>query len=608
MQVWRLLVGHERRRPYTRDHISIPHKDPATVNRIFKLLLASLLVSLLAGCQTLLPKPAAVEPEKTVTALAFPEPPAPEVDLNGDLVFSYLVGELASRRKDLALAYPHYLHVARLAGDPYAAEKATWIAAAEQDLDRFHEAAALWVELAPNDSRARIKYAEVLFRQGDTPAAVAQLDALGQIAVAQHADPYAVGGALLKALVPTQYRAPLMAAWVSSMPAKASALTVLGGLYLQAGDFKAAQSALRQAIALAPQDTKAWRGLVLALMEEKRNEEALALAREATEKFPQETALRLLYGRLLYEAGLDHLALAQFRLLHEQLPDDSKIAYMHGLLAMRVKAWDEARKVFSRLRGDGTFKDEATYYLAQIEESLGHTDVAAGLYADVGPGPVYVDAGMRLAVLEAEQDRLAEARTRLAALRADEPARAVELYLLEGRLLWDAGKQDQAFAVYDEALASYPDNLDLLYARGLRAGAAGRVDELERAMRRILAQKPDYADALNALGYTLADQTHRYQEALQLIRHAYQLAPDEPAILDSLGWVHYRLGHYNKALNYLRQAFEALPDGEVAAHLGEVLWVTGDRAAARRVFRAGFAADPDNKVLRAVMERFDVTP
>jgi len=611
MQVRRLVVGHGWRHPYTRDHTPIPDKDPDTVNRTFKLLLPLLLTVALAGCQGLMPRPAPVEPVepvKAATVLPFVEPPAHAVDLNGDLVFSYLVGELASRRKDLELAYPHYLHVARLVGDAYAAEKATWIAAAEQDLQRFNDAAALWVELAPNDSRARVKYAEVLFRQGDTPAALGQLDALGRIIAAQHADPYAVGGALFKTLVPTQFRVPLMAAWVATAPPNASALTVLGGLYLQAGDFQAAEKAMRQAIELAPNEAKAWRGLVLALMEQKHNDDALALGREATEKFPQETALRLLYGRLLYEAGHDDLALEQFRLLHQQLPDDGKVAYMQGLLAMRVEAWDEAREVFSRLRGDSAFKDEATYYLAQIEESAGNAALAAGLYADVGPGSAYVDAGMRLAALEAEQGKLAEARARLAALRASEPARAVELYLLEARLLWDAGEQAQAFALYDEAQADYPENLDLLYARGLHAGAVGRVDELEQAMRRILARQPNHADALNALGYTLADQTHRYQEALELVSRAYQLAPAEPAILDSLGWVHYRLGHYDEALHYLRQAFEALPDGEIAAHLGEVLWVTGDRGEARRVWRAGISVDPDNTVLRAVMERFDVTP
>lgn len=578
------------------------------MNRIPRLVLPLLLSVVLAGCQTLTPKPAAIDKQPAAPVLPFDEPPAPAVDLNGDLVFSYLTAELASRRRDLALAFPHYLHVGRLAADPYAAEKATWIAAAEQDLNHFHEAAALWVELAPNDSRARVKYAEVLFRQGDTEGALAQLKALGRIVSAQHADPYAVGGALLKTLVPSRFRVPLMASWVTASPPSASALTVLGGLYLQAGNPVEAEKALRQAMRLSPQDAKAWRGVVLALMEQQKPDEALALAREATAKFPQESTLRLLYGRLLYEAGEDRQALAQFQRLHEQLPEDGKVAYMLGLLAIRLEYWEQAREVFSQLRGDPNYRDEATFYLGQVEEALGHKTVAEGLYAAVGPGPAFVDAGMRLAALEAGEGRLDAARKRLAALRADEPARAVEISLLEAGLLWDAGRQDEAFAVYDAALATHPDDIDLLYARGLRAGAVGRVSELEQAMRRILAQRPDHADALNALGYTLADQTRRYDEAYQLITRAYRLAPDEPAILDSLGWVNYRLGRYDEALRYLRQAFAALPDGEIAAHLGEVLWVIGDRDEARRVWRAGQAADPDNAVLKAVRERLEADP
>jgi tetratricopeptide (TPR) repeat protein len=162
----------------------------------------------------------------------------------------------------------------------------------------------------------------------------------------------------------------------------------------------------------------------------------------------------------------------------------------------------------------------------------------------------------------------------------------------------------EAYALYAEALESNPQDEDLLYAQALVAEQLDRVDVAEQYMRQILEQDPDNVRTLNALGYTLADRTERYAEARQLIEKAYAQKPDDPAIIDSMGWVQYRLGNLEEARRYLQQAYDMTGDGEIGAHLGEVMWMQGDQAGARRVWQESLKSAPDNPVIKEVINRF----
>jgi tetratricopeptide (TPR) repeat protein len=298
--------------------------------------------------------------------------------------------------------------------------------------------------------------------------------------------------------------------------------------------------------------------------------------------------------------------LRDFRRLRKQFPDNPDYLYGVGMLAMHGERWAEARGAWQALRGQGGDRhDEATYFLAQVEEQAGKVAVAIGLYRSVGEGPLYVDARLRLAGLEAGQGRLDQARELLRALRVAVPDRAVDAYLAEARLLRRAGRGEAAGRVLDDAVDAQPDNIDLRYGRAMHAARMDDVAALERDLRYVLTLEPDHVDALNALGYTLADRTDRYAEAFDYISRAYRLQPENPAIIDSLGWVYYRLGNHQLAIRYLRQALEAMHDPEIAAHLYEVLWVTGEREEARRVWRKAKAAFPDSPELRDVRQRFE---
>jgi len=180
----------------------------------------------------------------------------------------------------------------------------------------------------------------------------------------------------------------------------------------------------------------------------------------------------------------------------------------------------------------------------------------------------------------------------------------VRIYVAKGELLRLARRYEESMAVFNTALDIVPGNNDLLYARALVAERLGNIDQLEKDLRFILKTEPDNAHALNALGFTLADQTDRYEEAYEYLKRAIEIMPDDPAIIDSMGWVHYRLGNYDEAIRLLRKALARFDDSEIAAHLGEVLWVTGQQEEARGIWQKALKKSPDDPVLLKVMQRF----
>ncbi len=207
-------------------------------------------------------------------------------------------------------------------------------------------------------------------------------------------------------------------------------------------------------------------------------------------------------------------------------------------------------------------------------------------------------------MLLAKQDKLDSAREHLHAIRSRNSKEGVRLYLVESELLIEADRHADARGVYDHALAEHPEDSDLLYARAMLAEKMDRLDLLEEDLRSIISREPNNAQALNALGYTLADRTDRYQEAYEFISRALEIKPDDYYILDSMGWVLYRLGRHQEALEYLRRAAGLTDDSEVAAHLGEVLWVTGDKAGAHKVWESALETTPDDERLLELMKRY----
>lgn len=574
--------------------------------RILLLFLVSSFL-LLAGCQTqpLRSADESVGAGQGSRALPFEEPSNGPWELDGDIVYSYLVGELGTQRGDLATAYGHYLHAAILAHDAYAAERAARIALYRKDLSGALRATRRWVELAPNDLQAR-QHAILLFvRDGRQAEALSQAESLLRIADAMEQDGFLqVAGVLSNE--PDKTRGLTLTRALSGKYADdARAHFAQGALELAAGDPGAAETSLRRALDVDPDWSKPWVMLSRVLTAQGRDEEARVALSDAVRRHPDDVFLRTAYARVLVDAEQYDQALDQFRRIREQQPDDDDIIYAQGMLAMQTKKWDEARGAWQALRNLGKRHGEATYYLAQVEEATENKAVAVGLYASVEEGPLRTDAALRLALLKAEMGALREAREILRQVRVLDTDRSVDAYLTETRVLQIHGQQEDVLNVFDASLAAHPANTELLYSRAIYAAEIDRVDWVERDLAIVLDKEPENADALNALGYTLADKTERFEEALGYILRAYKLNPDSAAILDSMGWVYYRLGKLDLALNYLGQALQRMQDPEIAAHFGEVLWVSGDKQRARQVWDEAYAANPDDDTLRAVIDRFE---
>jgi tetratricopeptide (TPR) repeat protein len=542
-------------------------------------------------------------PEQPVAALPFAEPAPPSAELTPDGVFSFLVGEIATDRDQLPLAFNHYSHAAAIARDPYAAERATRIAISLKDHDGAMKSAQRWVDLAPNAVGARQALAHVLLQAGDRAAVLAQFEAILAIAAARGQDGFLQVGAVVGTGQGGALGPALMRELVDAHAADARGHYALALMLFAAKSHAEAVERAERAIALDPAWQKPRVLKVQVLAADGRMAEARAALKEAVDQHPDDVSLRNAYAALLVQAKDYSAALAEYRRLRSLTPKDSDVLLTAALVAMQAKEWGEAREALRMLQAGGEREDEVRYFLAQTEDLSGEAEAALALYMQIDSGPYLVDAAMRRAGLLAKRGEAQAAREMLRALRGAEPSRSADLYLAEAEVLQKIGDEPALAALFAEAVSAHPKDHQITYARGLHASQQGRVAEAEADFRRILAEEPEHADALNALGYTLTDLTDRHQEALGYIERAVKLKPDSAAYLDSMGWVQYRLGNHAAALDYLRRAAALLDDAEVAAHLGEVLWVTGAHEEARQVWDKALAAEPDNGYLRRTVER-----
>ncbi|MFJ4141207.1 tetratricopeptide repeat protein [Pseudomonas sp. NPDC089734] len=334
-----------------------------------------------------------------------------------------------------------------------------------------------------------------------------------------------------------------------------------------------------------------------------RGKEALPILEKSLKKYPEDKRLRLTYARMLVEQNRMEDAKVQFSNLLKQYPDDDELRFSLALVCLEAKAWDEAAGYLEELVERGAHVDSAHLNLGRIHEERNDPQSALAEYEQVGPGTDFLSAQLRQSDILMSNGNAAEASRRLAEARDMQPDYAIQLYLIEAETLTSNNQPDRGWQVLNQALKQFPDDVNLLYTRSMLAEKRNDLAQMEKDLRAIIKREPDNAMALNALGYTLSDRTTRYAEAKELIEKAHSLNPEDPAVLDSLGWVNYRLGNLDEAERLLRLALERFPDHEVAAHLGEVLWAKGEQREARKVWEKALEQQPDSPILRSTLLR-----
>ena len=537
----------------------------------------------------------------------------PKLNSN-ELTYHVLVAEIAARRGLIDEALRNYSIAARGSNDMRLAQRATNLALYVNDDSSTLELAQRWFDLASNDNsdssddslRARQALVIALLRNKAIDPAVEHLEVLRANAAQDPQEGFATVSALLGQIRDKE----TIFATMESLSARHSQSQYAFYYFALAATgvekYSLAIENLNAALALAPQ----WReALILRARTKIRqgdNEAALNELLAAVTEQPKERELRLGYAQLLVTADQLEKAREQFEILAEQDPKDVDSLYALGLLAADAKQYPVARKYLQQVLDLGKRQLDVYFELGKIEEQEKNYALAQDWYEKVNDGDRYLTAQVRAAAMLAKQHGLGQLSERMQTLRLQPQLRedAVRLYIAEADILREEGFYQQAFDKLSEALQERAENTDLLYARALAAEKINKLDILEADLKKILAQDPENGHALNALGYTLADRTDRYEEALGYLDKAIKLLPEDAAVLDSMGWVKYRLGEHQESLEYLRRAYELNDDPEIVAHLSEVLWVIGNYDEAREIWQRSFNDNPSNEFLLRIKERF----
>ncbi len=562
-----------------------------------------LAISILSGCASV-PQSVQTGGGETVQSLST-GPVLPDVELTPELLNDLFVAEVALQRAQYSTAVAYYARLAKQTQDPRLVERATRIAVFAREYQVALEMGKLLIKLDPTNVGASQILTTLLLKAGDYDAALESLERVVQQSPEDEAARQLMMMRLLGREQDRDGALKVMQRFVERHPDDNAGLYAYAQLALRAGKLDQAEQAVDDLLQKKPDWPQAVILRTGVMQASNRELAALEYMGQVVGRNGKDMELRIAYGRMLVGVDRPEEALEQFRKVLKANPENNDILFAAGLVALRIDQIDEARGYFLNLNDRAVRLDETGFNLGRIEEINENYSRAISWYSTVSRGEYYLNAQIRSALLYAREGDVDAARAHLHTAQARSPGQKLRLFLAEGEILRDVGHFDEAMAVYDHALKDMPENTELLYARAMVAEKLGRIDLLERDLLSVLEREPDHVDALNSLGYTLADRTDRLDEAYSYIKRAMELRPESFYIMDSMGWVLYRQGKLDEALVYLRKAMQASPDSEVAAHLGEVLWVKGDKDAARDIWHKALQQSPESSALLDTIKRLE---
>lgn len=567
-------------------------------------------IVLTTACSTARELPSPLSPDEPPVVPQIPAEDSRDAELlptDPDVMLHVFTAEALGAAGDFSGAASEYLEAALISQDPDIAERATRVAVSANEWQMAALASDRWAMLAPDSLDAHQLAAGSRLKEADYVGAEYQLAKILELTKIEAAKGWQIVIALLAPASDKVRANKVMDNLTGKFGGESNveALFARSQLSAMQGDLDSATRLVDQAILIKPDraDLLSWAGRLAVNV----GNESLALKRyrESWQANPEDPKVAMSYAELLKRNS--DLKTAQSVLA--QLPDTPEMRFARLVFALDAGDQETAEALYAGF-GSASYEDvsEAAFQAAQSAELLDLPRQAIEWYEKV-TGENSLRAVLRQSFLWAEFGEVEEAQNLLAQLRIqNEPAVRAQSYLAEAQILQEAGREREALQILSGGLEEIPDNTAMRYTRALLAVGLDQLELAESDLRQIIEVQPDNAAAINALGYTLADLTERYDEAEELIIRAYELQPDDPSIIDSMGWISYRRGRLQEAEGFLREAWEMLRNAEVAAHLGEVLWSRGQKDEARSLWKLGMELEEDNQVLRATMQRFGELP
>jgi len=529
----------------------------------------------------------------------------PNVALTDSLLYEFLLGDIASQRGKPELAAQAYLDLAKTTRDPRVARRAAQLTYEAHQYDQSVEAFKLWQQLEPASPLAKQMLVSLLLSGGKLE------EARSQVAELLASDPENVGRTFMN-IYSLLARVPDKAAAVDWLvviahpyPQVPEAHWALAQAAAAANRHELAMTEAHQAVALRP-DWDIAVVLEAQLLQRSEPQKGAALLKNFLDSH-DDKEVRLFYARMLLEQKRYVEAREEFGMLLKQRPGSPELAFAIALISLQLGELDRAEKELRQAlesKGKTSNDDTLHYFLGQLGEARKDDAAALQHYRQIKGGEHDYPAHLRVAYLLNKAGRLDEARKALKQAAPKDDEQRVQLLMIESQFLREAKQYGESFKVLAQGLEKFPDQPELLYQSALIADKLNRTQAFEQLIRKLIKVEPNNAHSYNALGYSWLERNVRIPEAMELVEKAYKLAPDDAAIIDSMGWGYYRLGQFDKSVEFLQRAYKVNSDPEIAAHLGEVLWVKGDRDAARKVWTESTQANPDNEALQAVIKKY----
>jgi len=526
-----------------------------------------------------------------------------KTSIDPDVMYMLMAAELAGQRGQYAIALEGYMEASRRVNDPRFAERAAKIAMYMRDDNKTDEAVSLWLKQDPKNPTARKIAALSALRVGNKQAAVDHLDVLLKADPAGFERTVFELANILQRDDKTDFFYEVLDAVAVKRPNQATVYFVQSLLALEMRDNALAEEKVRRALNIQPDWDKA---LILqaqiAVFSGDLNK-AKTLLRNATVTYPGNDKFKKLLAQVLIKAAEYEKAGEVYQGIVLANPKDAESQISLALVHLQLDRDEKAEEIFKELLDQSEWRNQAGFYLGKIEEKRGHTQKALAWFDKVNDGPLVFESAITAVSLLVKDREFEEADSRLDLLMNRFPKQRLRIILMRAGLYGQQEQYEQAFKLLTDELAGQSDQRDLLYARALLAERISQLDVLEADLRKILAEYPDDAEALNALGYSLLVNTDRYAEAEKYLLRALKLQPNEAVIMDSFGWLQFKLGRLEQARDYLERAYAKQQEGEIAAHLVEVLWVLGRKEEAEKIFNEAIKKVPEDEYLLEFKKR-----